>query len=143
MPDENARRGGVRARRNGNGDTINPLARAAGVTANELSYDVRRSSEVSSYHQKNRLHQTGFSSFGTYRLEFCSTYQNCRSTGTVHVRQGTYYQCRDLDLDHCSSAHCQPSLIISCKSVQKFSHKVANRQTTRQRRLQSYPPWCM
>ena len=31
-----------------------------------------------------------------------------------------------------SLAHCQPSLNISCKSVQKFLHKVANRQTDRQ-----------
>jgi len=35
----------------------------------------------------------------------------------------------------CSLAHCQPSPKISCKSVQKFLHKVANRQTDKQRRL--------
>ena len=41
----------------------------------------------------------------------------------------------DGDSDHhrnftiCSSAHCPPSLKISCKSVWKFLHKVANRQT--------------
>jgi len=47
------------------------------------------------------------------------------------------YQCSDTNpyLDRhqnliiCSLAHCQPSLKISCKSVQKFLHKAANRQT--------------
>ena len=41
----------------------------------------------------------------------------------------------------CSVAHCQSSLKISCKSVLKFLHKVADRQTDRQtdkqRRLHS------
>jgi len=32
----------------------------------------------------------------------------------------------------CSVAHCQPSLKISCKSVRKFLHKVANKETDRQ-----------
>jgi len=35
----------------------------------------------------------------------------------------------------CSLAHSQPSLKISCKSVQKFLCKVANRQINKQRRL--------
>jgi len=42
-------------------------------------------------------------------------------------------QIRDLDCHQhlivCSLALCQPSLKISCKSVQKFSRKGANRQT--------------
>jgi len=32
----------------------------------------------------------------------------------------------------CTLAHCQPSPKISCKSVWKYLHKVANRQTNRQ-----------
>ena len=32
----------------------------------------------------------------------------------------------------CLLAHCQPSLKISCKSVGKFLHKVANKQTDKQ-----------
>jgi len=36
------------------------------------------------------------------------------------------------NLISCSSAHCQPSLKISCKSVETFLHKVANKQTNRQ-----------
>jgi len=54
------------------------------------------------------------------------------------------FQCRDPDpsgsvtwiatknLFICSMAHCQPSLKISCKSVQKFLRKVANRHRDRQ-----------
>jgi len=34
-----------------------------------------------------------------------------------------------------SLAHCQPSLKISCKSVQKFLRKFAKGQTNKQRRL--------
>jgi len=41
---------------------------------------------------------------------------------------------RHQNLIVCSSAHCQPFLKISCKSVQKFLRKVANRQTDKQRR---------
>jgi len=36
---------------------------------------------------------------------------------------------RHQNLIICSQAHCQSSLKISCKSVRKFLHKVANRQT--------------
>jgi len=32
----------------------------------------------------------------------------------------------------CSLAHCQPSLKISCKSIQKFLHNVANEQTDKE-----------
>jgi len=61
-----------------------------------------------------------------------------RSTGTVHTSAkacltSVMIQICDLDshqnLIICSLAHCQPSLKISCKSVSKFLHKVANRQT--------------
>ena len=54
----------------------------------------------------------------------------------AYLHQCTSYQCRYTDpwsrlLPEfiCSLAHCQPSLKISCKSVRKFLHKVANRQT--------------
>jgi len=39
---------------------------------------------------------------------------------------------RHQNLISCSLAHCQPSLKISCKSVPKFLHKVANKQTNRE-----------
>jgi len=67
-----------------------------------------------------------------------------RSTGTVHtyakvrltsVAIRIRIQIRDPDrhqnLILCSSAHCQPSLKISCKSVWQFLRKVSNtnRQT--------------
>jgi len=42
---------------------------------------------------------------------------------------------RHQNLIICLLAHCQPFLKISCKSVQKFLRKVANRQTDKQRRL--------
>ena len=38
----------------------------------------------------------------------------------------------------CSLAHCQPSLKISCKSIWKFLHKVANRQTDKQTNNDDY-----
>jgi len=41
---------------------------------------------------------------------------------------------RHQNLIVCSSAHCQPFLKISCKSVRKLLRKVANRQTDKQRR---------
>ena len=80
-----------------------------------------------------------------------------RSTGTVHtsakarltsVAIRICIQIREPDrhqnLTICSLAHCQPSLKISCKSVQKlFLCKVANRQTTGiQTTTITYPPWC-
>jgi len=34
--------------------------------------------------------------------------------------------------NHCSLAHCQPSLKISCKSIQKVLRKIANKQSYRQ-----------
>jgi len=40
---------------------------------------------------------------------------------------------RHQNLTICSLAHCQPSLKISCKSVQEFLHKVAKTQTDRQK----------
>jgi len=46
---------------------------------------------------------------------------------------------RHQNLNICSLAHCQPFLKISCKSVQKFLHKVPNRQTNRQRQLHILP----
>jgi len=69
---------------------------------------------------------------------------------SAYLRQGTSYQCRDLDLDPypdqdpnpwtdryqnliiCSLAHCKPSLKISCKSVRTFLRKVDNRHTNRE-----------
>jgi len=42
---------------------------------------------------------------------------------------------RHQNLIVCSLAHCQPSLKISCKTVQQSLHKVANRQTNKQRQL--------
>jgi len=66
-----------------------------------------------------------------------------RSTGTVHTSAKAHLtsvaisvppSCESVRDRHrnliiCSLAHCQPSLNISCKSVWKFLHKVANRQT--------------
>jgi len=66
-----------------------------------------------------------------------------RSIGTVHrpTFAKARLNCRDADLDAyldldchqnliiCSLVHCQPFLKISCKSVQKFLHKIAQRQT--------------
>jgi len=76
---------------------------------------------------------------------------NYKHWNSAYLRQGTSYQRRDPDphpdpwsgwirivtkiYRFCSLAHCQPSLKFSCKSVQKFLHKVANRQTDKQRRL--------
>ena len=45
---------------------------------------------------------------------------------------------RPRNLIICSLAYCQPSLKISCKSVQKFLHKVANRQTDKQTNSDDY-----
>jgi len=42
---------------------------------------------------------------------------------------------RHQNLIICSLAHCEPFLKISCKSIQKFLCKVANRQIHKQRRL--------
>jgi len=64
-------------------------------------------------------------------------------TGTVHtsakarltsvaIRNLIPIRDRHQYLIVCSLAHCQPSLKISCKSVQKFLRKVANIQTKRQ-----------
>jgi len=77
-----------------------------------------------------------------------------RSTGRVHTSAKAcltsiwiWIQIRIPDPDHhqnliiCSLAHCQPSLKISCKSVQRFLCKVANGQTDRQTMMKSYPPW--
>ena len=44
---------------------------------------------------------------------------------------------RHQNLISCSSAHCQPSLKISCKSVRKFLRKVANKQTDKQTNRQT------
>jgi len=43
----------------------------------------------------------------------------------IRIRDPNHHQ----NLIICSLAHCQPFLKISCKSVQTFSPKVANRQT--------------
>ena len=52
---------------------------------------------------------------------------------TIWIRIRICIQVRDLDCHQtliiCSLAHRQPSLRISYKSVQKFLHKVTNRQT--------------
>jgi len=69
-----------------------------------------------------------------------------RSTGTVYTSTKASLTSVVIriwihDPDHhqnliiCSMAHCQPSLKISCKSIQKFLRKVANRQTDKQQRL--------
>jgi len=69
-----------------------------------------------------------------------------RSSGTVHTSTkarltSVAISIRDPDRHQnviiCSLAHCQPSLKISCKSVEKFLCKVANRQTM----TKTYPPW--
>jgi len=61
-----------------------------------------------------------------------------RSTGTGHTftkarLASVAIWIRDPDLHQnliiCSLAHCQPSLKISCKAVQEYLCKVANRQT--------------
>jgi len=59
----------------------------------------------------------------------------------IRIRIGM--RIRDPDLSPpkfniCSLAHCQPSLKISCKSVQKILRKVANRQTSRQKNNDHY-----
>ena len=78
-------------------------------------------------------------------------HSNTKSTGTVHnsAKAGVtsvamriwiriHIRIRDLDrcqnLISCSLAHCQHSLKLSSKSVRTFLHKVANRETDRQRR---------
>jgi len=70
--------------------------------------------------------------------------ETTRSTGTVHTSAKAHLngfaigiRIRDLDRHQnvtiCSSAHCQPSLKISCKSVQKFYAKLlTERQTDKQ-----------
>jgi len=70
---------------------------------------------------------------------------------SAYLRQGTTYQCRDTNSDLYPDPWSgsppkfnllligQPSLKISCKSVQKFLRKVANRQTDKQRRQQRLP----
>jgi len=69
--------------------------------------------------------------------------RNTRRTGTVHtsakarltsvaIRTRTRDPVRDQNLIICSRAHCKPFLKISCKSVEKFLRKVANRQTDKQ-----------
>ena len=45
---------------------------------------------------------------------------------------------RHQNLIICSSGHSQPSLKISCKSVQKFLDKVADKQTNRQTNKQTH-----
>ena len=61
----------------------------------------------------------------------------CQDTIIIIIQ----HQYRDPDhhenLIICSLAHCQPSQKLSCKSVQKFLCKVANRETT----TIMYPPW--
>ena len=80
------------------------------------------------------------------------TINKTRSTGTVHtsakarLTSVTIWICIRDPYRHqhskiCSLVHCQPSLKISCKSVQQFLHKVANRQTNRQTTMITYPPW--
>jgi len=67
-----------------------------------------------------------------------------RSIGTVHTSAKARFTSVAIDPDRhqnliiCSLAHCQPSLKISCKSVWKFLHKVANRQTDRQTNKDNY-----
>jgi len=46
----------------------------------------------------------------------------------IWIRDPDCYQ----NLTICSLAHCQPSLKISCKSIEHFLLKVANRQTNKQ-----------
>jgi len=44
---------------------------------------------------------------------------------------------RHQNLTICSLAHCQPSLKMSCKSVQKFLRKVANKQINNDENISS------
>ena len=71
-----------------------------------------------------------------------------RSTGTVHTSAkarltSVAIQTRIRDLDRhqnliiCSLAHCQPSLKISCKHIQKILREVANRQTNNDENISS------
>ena len=68
---------------------------------------------------------------------------NSRTTATVHtsaiprltsvaIRIRIRHSDRRRNVVICSMVHCQPCPKISCKSVQKFLRKVANRQTDRQ-----------
>ena len=50
----------------------------------------------------------------------------------IPIRIGIRDPDRQQNLIIYSLAHCQPSLKISCKSVQKFLRKVANRQRDKQ-----------
>jgi len=80
-----------------------------------------------------------------------------RSTGTVHtsakarltsvaiqirIRIQIHIRIRDPNRHQnftiCSLAHCQSLTKISCKSVWKFLHKVANRQTNRHTKNYNY-----
>jgi len=74
---------------------------------------------------------------------------NSRTTGTVHtstkarltsvaIRIWIRHPDRRRNVAICSLAHCQRCPKISCKSVQKFLRKVANRQTDRQTNNDDY-----
>ena len=64
--------------------------------------------------------------FGPLAAEIVHTSPKARLTSAViRIRNPD----RQQNLTICSSANCQPSLKISCKSVRKFLRKVANRQT--------------
>ena len=98
------------------------------------------------------LEQTGIL-WVTSPMPSCLMHHHARSINnwkhwdSAYLHQSTSCQSRDTDpdphiqisdSDHhqnliiCSLAHCQPSVKIKCKSVQKFLLKVANRQTNRQ-----------
>jgi len=61
----------------------------------------------------------------------------------IHTRIRIYDPDRHQNLIFCSLAHCQRSLKISCKPIQKFLRKVANRQTGKQTTTITHPPWRM
>ena len=93
-------------------------------------------------HQKNVFYLLVYS-FGGHFVPFLFTIFLTRSTGTVHTSAKTrltsvtiqirIHRHQNVSLITCSLAHCQPSLKISCKSVQKFSAKLlTDKQTERQ-----------
>jgi len=82
--------------------------------------------------KKKKIEITGQKyNVGTYYMAAIT-----RSTGTVHTStKARLVSDRYQNLIVCSTAHCQSSVKISCKSVWTFLHEVANSQTNKQRRL--------
>ena len=112
---------------------------------------------ISEFYQQAQLSQSNHAThYVVWNLVHCcaalrTRARITRSTGAVHtsakarltgVAIRIRLRIRDPDrhqnLIICSMVHCQPSLKISCKSVQKFLGKVANRQTNRQTNSDDY-----